>query len=66
MSNLSLFNIEAGLHELLEAWQEAASPEAIAAAEQTIQAYAEAEVRKVDGIRSYLKACEQQAEAVPF
>lgn len=63
MSNLSLFNIESGLHELLEAWQEATTPETLAAAEQAIQAYAQAEVRKVDGIRAYLKACDRQAAA---
>lgn len=63
MSNLSLFDIERGLHELMDAWQEAATPEAVAQAEQAIQAYAEAEVRKVDGIRAYLRACETQMQA---
>ncbi len=58
MSNLSLFDIERGLHELLDAWQEAETPEAVAEAEQAIQAYAAAEVRKVDGIRKYLAFCD--------
>lgn len=63
MTDLSLFDIEKGLHELLGAWQEAETPEALEAAEAAIKAYAEAEVRKVDGIRRYIRACEAQAEA---
>lgn len=63
MSGLSLFGIESGLHELVEAWQEAQTPEALAAAEQAIQAVVEAEVRKVDGIRAYLKFCDTMADA---
>ena len=63
MTDLSLFDIERGLHELLGAWQEAETPEAMAAAEQAIQAHVAAEVRKVDGIRRYLRACESQAAA---
>lgn len=63
MSDLSLFGIEAGLHELMTVWQEAESPEAVQAAEVEIRAYACAEVRKVDGIRRYVRACESQAAA---
>ena len=63
MTDLSLFDIERGLHELLGTWQEAETPEAITAADQAIQAHIAAEVRKVDGIRRYLRACESQAAA---
>lgn len=63
MSDLSLFDIERELHELLETWQSAETPEAISTAEQAIQAYAAAEVRKVDGIRRYINACSAQATA---
>jgi len=61
MSALSLFDIEAGIHELMTAWQEAEGAEAITAAEEAIQQYAGAEVRKVDGVRRYIRACDAQA-----
>lgn len=63
MSDLSLFDIERGLHELMDAWQDARKPEEIQAAELALRNYAEAEVRKVDGIRRYLSACETQIHA---
>lgn len=63
MSDLSLFDIEAGLHDLLGAWQTAETPEAVAAAEQAIQAHVAAEIRKVDGIRRYYRACDAQEKA---
>lgn len=63
MNDLSLFDVERALHELMDVWQEAETPEAIAAAELAIRAYAEAEVRKVDGIRRYIRVCTDQAAA---
>ncbi len=63
MSDLSLFGIESGLHELFDAWQNAETPEEVVAAEVAIRACAEAEVRKVDGIRRYWRACDQMAAA---
>ena len=63
MSDLSLFDIERALHELLDAWQEAATPEALAAAEQAIAVYAQVEVRKADGIAAYLRGCDVMAGA---
>lgn len=63
MSDLSLFDIESGLHELMTAWQEAETPEAVESAETAIRLYAEAEVRKVDGVRRYIKNCDAQAMA---
>lgn len=63
MNDLSLFGIESGLHDLFDAWQNAESPEQLEAAEVAIRACAEAEVRKVDGVRRYWRACEQMAAA---
>jgi hypothetical protein len=63
MPDLSLFDIEAGLHDLVTAWQKAPDAESQAKAEALIRAFVEAEVRKVDGLRKYVKACEAQAEA---
>lgn len=63
MSNLSLLGIENALHDLMCAWQEADTPEAMREAEQAIAEYAAQEVRKVDGIRAYLNLCESMAEA---
>lgn len=63
MSNLSLFGIESALHELMTLWQEAETPEAMAAAEAAIRDYAEAEIRKVDGIRRYDRLCSAMSAA---
>src|SRR5882757_1557114 len=63
MMDLSLFSIESGLHELFDAWQNAETPEQLEAAEVAIRACAEAEVRKVDNIRRYWRACDQMAAA---
>lgn len=62
-TSLSLFDIEAGLHELFDVWQDAKTPEELQAAESAIQAYARAEVQKVDGVRRYIKACDAQEKA---
>lgn len=61
--HLSLFDIERGLHDLMGAWQDASTPEEIESAEVAIRAYAELEVKRVDGIRRYLRACDAQAAA---
>ncbi len=63
MTDLSLFGIESGLHELFDAWQSAETPEEVEAAEVAIRACAEAEVREVDNIRRYWRACDQMAAA---
>lgn len=63
MSELSLFGIDNRLHELMTTWQDAAAPEEMVAAELAIQEYAIAEVRKVDGIRAYLRMCEAMESA---
>jgi hypothetical protein len=52
---ISLYEIEAGLSELMQAREEAEGPEEVAAVEQAIQEYVSREVKKVDGIRSYIK-----------
>lgn len=61
--HLSLFDIERTLVELVDRWQEAETSEEIEIAETAIRVYVEQEVRKVDGIRRYLKFCETQSAA---
>lgn len=62
MKGLSLFSIESAIHALMDAWQEAETPEALVAAEAALVDYAAAEVQKVDGIRDYMEFCKLQAE----
>jgi hypothetical protein len=61
--SLSLMDIETDLHELFTHWQEAESPEEIAAAESSLMACAEAQCRKVDGVRKYWRFCDQMEAA---
>lgn len=61
--NLSLFKIEADLQELMVCLEEAEDDATRAAVEQGIREYLEHEVRKVDGVRAYLKHCEVMATA---
>lgn len=63
MSDISLFDIEMALHRLLDVWQEAQGQEEIEAAEVAIKEYAQLEVRRVDGIRKYLRFCDTMADA---
>lgn len=63
MSDLSLFGIESELHQLYDEWQTAETPEALQSAEAAIIDYGQREVRKVDGIRSYLRVCDEQEKA---
>ncbi len=60
---MGLFDIERTLHEMVDIWQEAQTPEAIEEAEQAIRVYIEAEVRKVDNIRKYVRFCDAQSAA---
>jgi hypothetical protein len=59
----SLWDIETSLHSLVNTWQEASGPEEILQAEQEIKEWIEREIKKVSGIRSYLKFCAQMAAA---
>jgi len=61
--NLSLYQIEADLQELMAAYGEAEDDATRQAIEQGIQEYAAREVAKVDGIRAYLRHCEVMAVA---
>jgi len=61
--NLSLYQIQADLQELMAAYGEAEDDATRLAIEQGIQEYATREVTKVDGIRSYLRHCEVMAVA---
>lgn len=61
--NLNLYEIEDGLIEMIAAREEAETPEEIAAADSAIQAYVQAEIRKVDGIRGYLRQCDVMIKA---
>jgi hypothetical protein len=60
---LSLYEIETGLAEVVAAVEEAETPEEVAAVQEAIEAYAKAELTKVDSIRGYLKHCEIMADA---
>jgi hypothetical protein len=62
-SKLTLWEIETGLLELLEAREEAQTPEAIAAVEQALAEYVTREVEKVDNIRGLIRHCEMVATA---
>ncbi len=66
LSGISLLGIESDLHDLFTWWQEAETPEEVEAAEVAIRACAEAEVRKVDGIRKYWRLCDQMEAAAKF
>ena len=61
--NLSLYQIEADLQELMVCLEEAENEATREAVEQGIREYLEREVRKVDGVRAYLKHCEVMAAA---
>jgi hypothetical protein len=61
--NLSLYQIESDLQELMAAYGEAEDDATRQAIHQGIQEYATREVVKVDGIRSYLRHCEVMAVA---
>lgn len=60
---LSLYQIESELAELVEFRESCETDEERKVADTQILAYVEREVRKVDGIRSYLKHCEMMAAA---
>lgn len=61
--NLSLYQIEEGLQELMAAYSEAEDDVTRAAIEEGIREYVQREVTKVDSIRSYLRHCEVMAVA---
>lgn len=61
-TKLTLFDIEQGLLDLMEAYQEAGAEESAAISEQLTE-YVQAEIAKVDGIRSYLRHCDLMASA---
>ena len=61
--NLSLYEIERDLQELMAAYSEAEADEATRQAiERGIREYLEREIRKVDGVRAYLLHCEHMAQ----
>lgn len=60
--SLTIFDIESRLDELMDAWS-TATPEQLPEIEQAIAAYAEAEVRKVDGLRAAVRHYDTQAKA---
>jgi hypothetical protein len=60
---LNLYDIETGLRELMDAWQEADTNEAQEAVAQAITEYMQREVSKVDGVRKFIKHCELMAQA---
>lgn len=64
--SLSLFGIESTIHDLMDIWQEADTPEDLALAEERIREWANLEVRKVDGIRKYWRLCDQMEAAAKF
>lgn len=55
--NLSLWDIESALHELMDARDEAVGEEEIAVVDKALAEYVSQEVTKVDRIRSYLRHC---------
>ena len=61
-TKLSLWDIESGLHELMEAREEADAT-GILAIDQAILDYIHREIEKVDGVRAYLKHCDIMAKA---
>lgn len=60
---LSLWDIEAGLADLMEAREEAQDEAARNMVDQAITEYVQREVQKVDMIRAYLRHCEVMAKA---
>lgn len=60
--NLDLYELSTELVDLMNAYDDAASDEEREALKPALLAYVEAQVRKVDNIRSYLKHCEMMAE----
>lgn len=61
--NLTLWDIEAGLHQLMEARDEAEDDPGRAAVDQAIAEYVNREVQKVDQIRAYLRHCDVMAKS---
>lgn len=61
--SLSLYEIERELAELLAAREEATEPEQCTELENAIRLYVEGQVRKVDGVRAYVRNCEAMAAA---
>ncbi len=61
--NLTLWDIETGLRDLMLAREEAATEAEVQACDDALQAYAQAEVAKADNIRNYLRHCELMAAA---
>ncbi len=64
--SLSLFGIESNIHDLMDIWQDAETPEDMALAEERIREWANLEVRRVDGIRKYWRLCDQMEAAAKF
>lgn len=61
--NLTLWDIEAGLNQLMEAREEATDEAGRAAVDQAIAEYCQRELDKVDSIRSYLRHCDLMEQA---
>jgi hypothetical protein len=65
LADLSLYNIEREMLELIDAREQAEAegelPETLAVIDRQIRAYFTAEVRKVDGIARYINHCKVQA-----
>jgi hypothetical protein len=58
VSDLTLFDIEKGLHEALTVWQEAETAEQLDAAELALRTYAELELREADGYITTIRGLE--------
>ena len=56
--DLSLFDINSELHELVDQWQGAESPERLSESEALIREYVGREIQRVDGIRRYIRFCD--------
>jgi hypothetical protein len=62
-ADLSLFDIDSQMHELLAAWQES-SPDQVEARTAELREYVDEVIRSVDPIRRYIRFCDSaEAEA---
>ncbi len=67
MGNLTLWEIESSLMGLIEIREDPnSSEEEKAVADSEIQKYVEAEIKKVDRIRNFLRHCDLMADAAKF
>ena len=62
-ADLTLWHIESALLELLDAREEADTPEAVTACDEALAEYVAREVQKVDNIRGLIKHCQVVARA---